>query len=101
MTLIETLLISIYIININYYEFNICTSFLILFNYYKITNLENTNTNLINTNKDFENKNKIIENINSEMIETIKKLENKNKELKFIIKNLEYLNQKNYDKKRI
>ena len=35
------------------------------------------------------------------MIETIKKLENKNKELKFIIKNLEYLNQKNYDKKRI
>ena len=73
MTLIECLLISIYIININYYEFNICTSFLILFNYYIITNLENTNTNLININ------------IN---------LENKNKELKFIIKNLEYLNQK-------
>jgi hypothetical protein len=57
MTLIECLLISIYIININYYEFNICTSFIILFNYYIITNLINTNEELINTNKELINTN--------------------------------------------
>jgi hypothetical protein len=43
MTLIETLLITINVIYINYYEFNIYRSFIILLNFYRIIILENTN----------------------------------------------------------
>ena len=53
MTLIEGLLITIYINY--YYDFNICTSFLILFNFYIITNLENTNLENTNKNLDYLN----------------------------------------------
>jgi hypothetical protein len=101
MTLIETLLITINVIYINYYEFNIYRSFIILLNFYRIITLENTNKQLNitieylqNTNVEMREINKDLENINIEMKETNKDLENKNKEMKETNNELKFIMKK-------
>ena len=78
MTLIEGLLISIYIIYINYYEFNICTSFLIIYMVYRNRNIFNINIQLINNNKELEYNNKDIEHENKEIKSFVEYIKNNN-----------------------